>query len=59
MVEQDHGFIKKRVQSILGLNSLRTSSYILNSIEVMDIMEKKQEYRLFYVCGNKHTFFVL
>ena len=42
IVEQDHRFIKKRVRSMLGLKSFRTATYILNGIEAMHMIKKKQ-----------------
>nr|WP_313897887.1 IS6 family transposase [Bacillus thuringiensis] len=42
IVEQDHRFIKKRVRSMLGLNSLRTATLILSDIEAMHMMKKGQ-----------------
>lgn len=40
IVEQDHRFIKKRVRSMLGLNSFRTAKSILSGIEAMYIIKK-------------------
>ncbi|WP_026221723.1 IS6 family transposase [Bacillus sp. 37MA] len=42
IVEQDHRFIKKRVRSMLGFKSYETATYILNGIEAMHMIKKRQ-----------------
>ncbi|EJR97342.1 IS6 family transposase [Bacillus mycoides] len=42
IVEQGHRFIKKRVRSMLGLESFRTAKSILSGIEAMHIIKKGQ-----------------
>lgn len=42
VVEQDHRFINKRVRSMLGLKSFRTTTYILSGIAAMHLIKKKQ-----------------
>ena len=42
IIEQDHRFIKKRVRSMLGLNSFPTAKKILSSMEAMHMLRKKQ-----------------
>ncbi|CAM4224302.1 IS6 family transposase [Bacillus paramycoides] len=42
IVEQDHRFIKKRVRSMLGLQSLRTATLIISGIEAIHMMKKGQ-----------------
>ncbi|MDR0132783.1 IS6 family transposase [Priestia megaterium] len=42
IIEQDHRFIKKRVRSMLGLKSFRTSKKILSGMEAMHMLRKKQ-----------------
>ena len=42
IVEQDHRFIKKRIHSILGFKSYKTSTSILIGVEVMHMVKKEQ-----------------
>ncbi|EOQ04712.1 transposase [Bacillus cereus VDM021] len=42
IVEQDYRFIKKRVRSMLGLQSFKTATSILSGIEAMHMMKKGQ-----------------
>ncbi|MGG4268551.1 DDE-type integrase/transposase/recombinase, partial [Peribacillus simplex] len=42
IVEQDHRFIKKRVRSMLGMKSFRTTTYMLSGIEAMHMVKKGQ-----------------
>ena len=42
IVEQDHRFIKKRVRSMLGLKSFRTTTSIISGIEAMHMRKKGQ-----------------
>ncbi|CAI8707886.1 IS6 family transposase [Bacillus pseudomycoides] len=45
IVEQDHRFIKKRIRSMLGFKSYKTSASILSGVEAMHIIKKAN---LFY-----------
>lgn len=42
IVEQDHLFIKKRVRSMLGLKTFRTSKQIIYGVEKMHMLKKGQ-----------------
>ncbi|QWG27847.1 IS6 family transposase [Bacillus mycoides] len=42
IVEQDHRFIKKRIRSMLGFKSYKTSASILSGVEAMHMVKKKQ-----------------
>lgn len=42
IVEQDHDFIKKRIRSMLGFKSYKTSASILSSVESMHMVKKEQ-----------------
>ncbi|MDP1459880.1 IS6 family transposase [Bacillus wiedmannii] len=42
VVEQDHRFIKKRVRSMLGFKSYKTSASILSGVEAMHMVKKEQ-----------------
>lgn len=42
ILEQVHRFIKKRVRSMLGLKSFRTTTSIISGIEAMHIIKKVQ-----------------
>ncbi|OFD45178.1 Integrase catalytic region [Bacillus mycoides] len=41
IVEQDHRFIKKRIRSMLGFKSYKTSASILSGVEAMHMLKKK------------------
>jgi IS6 family transposase len=56
LVEQDYRFIKKRVRSMLGLNSFRTATYILSGIEAMDMIKKKQVHQGLKSVQNEEEF---
>ena len=40
IVEQDHRFIKKRIRSMLGFTSYKTSASILSGVEAMHMVKK-------------------
>ncbi|WP_141558668.1 IS6 family transposase [Bacillus cereus] len=42
IVEQDHRFIKKRIRSMLGFKSYKTSASILSGVEAMHMVKKEQ-----------------
>lgn len=42
IVEQDHRFIKKRIRSMLGFTSYKTSASILSDVEAMPMVKKEQ-----------------
>ncbi|RWS39026.1 IS6 family transposase [Bacillus mycoides] len=42
IVEQDHRFIKRRVRSMLGLKSFKTTISILSGVEAMHMIKKEQ-----------------
>ncbi len=42
IVEQDHRFIKKRIRSMLGFKSYKTSAAILSGDEAMHMLKKEQ-----------------
>jgi transposase-like protein len=42
IVEQDHRFIKKRIRSMLGFKSYKTSATILSGVEAMHMLKKEQ-----------------
>ncbi|WP_257147394.1 IS6 family transposase [Bacillus paranthracis] len=42
IVEQDHRFMKRRIHSMLGLNSFRTTTCILAEVEAMHMKNKEQ-----------------
>lgn len=42
IVEQDHGFIKKRIRSMLGLKSFRPATSILVGVEGIPHIIKKE-----------------
>ncbi|WP_131799987.1 DDE-type integrase/transposase/recombinase, partial [Bacillus mycoides] len=42
IVEQDHRFIKKRIRSMLGFKSYKTSASILSGVEAMHMAKKEQ-----------------
>ncbi|PGA75782.1 DDE-type integrase/transposase/recombinase, partial [Bacillus pseudomycoides] len=42
IVEQDHGFIKKRIRSMLGFKCFDTATSILSGVEAMHMMKKEQ-----------------
>lgn len=42
MIEQDHGFIKKRIQNMLGLKLLRAATKMMAGIDVMRMFKKGQ-----------------
>ncbi len=42
IVEQDHRFMKRRIHSMLGLNSFRTTTCILAEVEAMHMRNKEQ-----------------
>jgi transposase-like protein len=42
IVEQDHRFIKKRIRSMLGFKSYKTSASILSGVEAMHMLKKEQ-----------------
>ncbi|WP_305927847.1 IS6 family transposase [Bacillus mycoides] len=42
IVEQDHRFIKKRIRSMLGFKSYKTSVSILSGVEAMHMVKKEQ-----------------
>ncbi|PHD60608.1 DDE-type integrase/transposase/recombinase, partial [Bacillus toyonensis] len=42
IVEQDHRFIKKRIRSMLGFKSYKTSASILSGVEAMNMVKKEQ-----------------
>ncbi len=42
VVEQDHRFMKRRIHSMLGLNSFRTTTCILAEVEAMHMRKKEQ-----------------
>lgn len=42
IVGQDHRFIKKRIRSILGFKSYKTSASILSGIDAMHMPKKEQ-----------------
>ncbi|MED3158617.1 IS6 family transposase, partial [Bacillus thuringiensis] len=42
IIEQDHRFIKKRIQNMLGLKSLQTATKMIAGIEAMHMVKKGQ-----------------
>ncbi|HHK5599379.1 MULTISPECIES: IS6 family transposase [Bacillus] len=42
IIEQDHRFIKKRIRSMLGFKSYKTSASILSGVETMHMVKKEQ-----------------
>ncbi|CDN39413.1 transposase [Bacillus thuringiensis] len=42
IVEQDHRFIKKRIRSMLGFKSYKTSASILSGVEAIHMVKKEQ-----------------
>ncbi|WP_142332524.1 DDE-type integrase/transposase/recombinase, partial [Bacillus cereus] len=42
IVEQDHRFFKKRIRSMLGFKSYKTSASILSGVEAMHMVKKEQ-----------------
>ncbi|SFQ92242.1 DDE domain-containing protein [Bacillus mycoides] len=42
IVEQDHRFIKRRIRSMLGFKSYKTSTSILSGVEAMHMVKKEQ-----------------
>ncbi|WP_144641539.1 IS6 family transposase [Bacillus cereus] len=42
IVEQDHRFIKKRIRSMLGFKSYKTSASILSGVETIHMVKKEQ-----------------
>jgi transposase-like protein len=46
IIEQDHGFIKKRVRACLGYRSFDTAERALQGVEAMNMMRKGQVKRL-------------
>lgn len=42
IVEQDHSFIKWRIQNVLGFKSLESARRTFSEIEVMNMLRKKQ-----------------
>ncbi|MED0929943.1 DDE-type integrase/transposase/recombinase, partial [Bacillus mycoides] len=42
IVEQDHRYIKKRIRSMLGFKSYKTSAAILSGVEAMHMLKKEQ-----------------
>lgn len=42
IVEQDHRFIKKRIRTMLGFKSFRTTKRIIAGIEAMHMVKKGQ-----------------
>ncbi|EJV56523.1 hypothetical protein IEM_05224 [Bacillus cereus BAG6O-2] len=47
IVEQDHRFIKKRIRSMLGFKSYKTSASILSGVEAMHMLKKNK-----LICWN-------
>lgn len=56
IVEQDHRFIKKRVGSMLEVNSFRTATLILRGIEAMHMMKKGQLHQRMKSARSKAEF---
>jgi transposase, IS6 family len=42
IIEQDHRFIKRKVRSMLGFNSLETAKKTICGIEIMHMIKKGQ-----------------
>ncbi len=51
-IEQDHRFIKKRINPVLGFKSIRSTDHTLKGIEVVRIIQKNQ-----YIHGNSRSNF--
>jgi transposase-like protein len=45
IIEQKHRFIKRRLSTMLDLQSFRTAKAIISGEEVMHMMKKKQVYQ--------------
>lgn len=56
IVEQDHRFIRKHVRSMLGLKSFHTAIYILNGIEAIHMLKKKQVHHKVKSVQNQREF---
>ena len=53
IVEQDHRFIKKKTNYMLGFKSYETAKRTISGIEIMHMIQKRQVEAILDVCSEK------